>query len=356
MEPAPHPRPIHFYELDLLRFLAALAVVFYHYTFCASALDRVIEPFAIDAVTRYGWLGVEIFFLISGYVVLMSATGKTVKQFFLSRVTRLYPAFWVACTAVYVIARLTKPLVDVAPVSTYLLNMSMLQNFFGQPSISGVFWTLTLEIQFYFLIALLIGWGWLKHLPVVLAGWLGFVLWAGPAPDSTYPLFYLLFPRYAPFFISGMVFYLIQSRQGKPWFTYALLLVSFGLALRNLRQEAIQLHTFFETQPPFSFRVIGGFLSALYLVFWLIIKRKINLQRFPGLRTLGALTYPLYLIHDQFKLLFPLLAGLPPYVLLAATLGLALVAAWLLHVGIERLYRRKLGEKRGALLRNWGTA
>ena len=100
MEPELHRKPIRFYEIDLLRFSAALSVVFYHYTYCgyqAGHLSPISDP-EWARITRYGWLGVQLFFLISGCVVLLSAQGKTVRQFVISRVTRLYPAFWVACT------------------------------------------------------------------------------------------------------------------------------------------------------------------------------------------------------------------------------------------------------------------
>ena len=108
MEPEPHKASIRFYEIDLLRFLAALSVVFYHYTYRGFTQGNYspLEFPEIGRVTRYGYLGVELFFIISGYAVLLSAQGKTVRQFFLSRITRLYPAFWVACTLTFTVKRL----------------------------------------------------------------------------------------------------------------------------------------------------------------------------------------------------------------------------------------------------------
>ena len=82
MEPEPHQPPLRFYEIDLLRLLAALAVVFYHYTYrgyMANNYSPVAFP-ALAPVTKYGYLGVELFFIISGYVVLRSAQGKTVRS------------------------------------------------------------------------------------------------------------------------------------------------------------------------------------------------------------------------------------------------------------------------------------
>lgn len=84
------------YEIDLLRITAALAVVIYHYTFsgCAGHLIPVSFP-ALRTVTRYGYLGVDMFFTISGFVVLLSAWGRRPLDFVISRITRLYPAYCV---------------------------------------------------------------------------------------------------------------------------------------------------------------------------------------------------------------------------------------------------------------------
>ncbi len=70
MEPEPRQPPLRFYEIDLLRFLAALSVVLYHYTYRGYMADHYSPvPFVgIGRFTKYGYLGVELFFLISGYV------------------------------------------------------------------------------------------------------------------------------------------------------------------------------------------------------------------------------------------------------------------------------------------------
>ena len=61
-------------EIDLLRFIAALAVVFFHYAFRGYAADDLsILPYPLLApLAKYGYLGVELFFMISGFVILTS--------------------------------------------------------------------------------------------------------------------------------------------------------------------------------------------------------------------------------------------------------------------------------------------
>lgn len=106
-------------------------------------------PFA-----AYGWLGVELFFLISGFVICMSCWGRSVGDFFTSRVTRLYPAYWFAVLATTAVLLLIpggqKPL----PWPDVLTNLTMLQEPLGVRMVDGVYWTLFAELRFYLLFAL----------------------------------------------------------------------------------------------------------------------------------------------------------------------------------------------------------
>src|SRR5215471_2445277 len=115
-------------EIDLLRFLAALSVVMFHYAFRGYAADSVsampyplLAPFA-----KYGGLGVHLFFMISGFVILMTAAGGTLKTFVTSRIVRLYPAFWICCTITFVaVLAIGAPRFFASP-GQYLVNMTML--------------------------------------------------------------------------------------------------------------------------------------------------------------------------------------------------------------------------------------
>ena len=83
-------------EIDFLRFVAALSVVLFHYSFRGHAADDLsVMPYPVlETVARYGYLGVDLFFLISGFVILMTASSGSLKDFVISRAVRLYPAFW----------------------------------------------------------------------------------------------------------------------------------------------------------------------------------------------------------------------------------------------------------------------
>jgi peptidoglycan/LPS O-acetylase OafA/YrhL len=359
MEPEVRHKPIRYYEIDILRFIAAISVVLFHFTFRGYHSNHLspVEYRELGLYTRYGYLGVELFFIISGYVVLLSAQGKTLGQFFTSRVMRLYPAYWVACTLCFLVVRLFGPAVHTAgwspyldaPVKGYVYNLTMLQNFFGVLNLDGVYWTLGYEISFYFLVALLISFQWFKHLALVLTGWLAYCVLVGPGGRDE-ALSLLLFPQYAPFFIAGMVFYLLQTKQAAAWKLQVLLGASYLLCLRSARMAMMEKIAFY--QQPFSFLVVGTVITLCFIVFLSIIYRKITVGQATWLSWAGALTYPLYLVHHNLGYVVFQRLGLlvNKYVLLGGLLAAVLLLAYLLHVLVERRYSKLLGQQVERLL------
>src|SRR5699024_4925121 len=94
-KPAPRLR-----AMDALRMVAALAIVVFHFTTRDNGRWGDVLPFEVfpdvSAIARYGYAALHLFFTISGFVILMSVWGRTPRQFIASRVSRLYPAFWIA--------------------------------------------------------------------------------------------------------------------------------------------------------------------------------------------------------------------------------------------------------------------
>ncbi|WP_045688835.1 acyltransferase family protein [Hymenobacter sp. AT01-02] len=353
------------YALDLLRFIAAFAVVIFHYTYrgyMADNLNPVSYPW-LGSICKYGYLGVHLFFVISGYVVLMSAMGKTVWQFFFSRFTRLYPAFWVACTLTFLAIRFLGPVADSpfrthlmdASLTQYIVNMTMLQQFFGFRDLDGVYWTLTVEISFYFLISLLIAYKLVDYMQWILMGWLFYSLLAGSTPAPSVFSF-AFFPQFAPLFIGGMLLYLRKIGFTQRWKLHILLLVALGLALRNGIAASVGLGVAFHDQ--FSPVIVGSIIVAIFAVLLLITDGHITLKRFNGLGTLGALTYPVYLLHHNIGYIFyqRLHTISNKYVLLVGLTIASFIAAYLVHVLVEKRYARALGQQVDAFLKKFTPA
>jgi peptidoglycan/LPS O-acetylase OafA/YrhL len=336
-------------ELDVLRFLASLAVVLMHFTYSMPRVAHIGPGFGqLGQGLRYGYLAVDLFFMISGFVVLKSARRKSLSEFFVARVTRLYPAFWLSCLLTF-IGLYFGGMGGPVTVRQLLFNMTMLHEFFGYASINGVFWSLTYELSFCFLVAFIIGCRLWRHVFLVVLGWLAYTLVAGPLPGN-HLFSYLFIPKHSPYFIAGMLFYLLQARAAAGWKPHAALALAFGLALRSDGAER-QLAQQFYHDAPHNPVITAALIALFFLAFYAIVRRKLRLPPHPLWAGLGQLTYPLYLMHAfGAGLLGPLNGKMNKYLLLLGILALVLLVARAVHLLVERPGSRALGWKLNQLI------
>ncbi|WP_164842617.1 acyltransferase family protein [Actinoplanes solisilvae] len=206
-------RTSRLHALDGLRLVCALSVAGYHYS-VSWRMDAVHPPeYHLPTASHgliYGFLGVEVFFLISGFVIGMSAWGRTPRQFAVARAARLYPAYWacVILTAVVVTVRPVStgvPVSGVPTVGQVAVNLTMLAEPFGFPLVDTVYWTLWAELRFYLMFALLVAWGLsCRRVAGFATVWLisGLVL-----PDWGDVV---TMPQYAPYFVIGLALCLMR--------------------------------------------------------------------------------------------------------------------------------------------------
>lgn len=324
-------------EIDLLRFIAALAVVFFHYAFRGYAGgDRTLMPYPLlEPIAKYGFKGVELFFMISGFVILMTAANGDLRKFVASRIARLYPAFWACCTLTFVAILLFGGDHFSASLPQYLVNMTMLSGFVGVPSIDGVYWSLFVELQFYALVGAVLMLGRIEQAQIFLALWLLATIVLELFPVG--PLRRLLIADYSAYFIAGAACFLIWSRGGS-WFRYGMIAICFVLAMRESLGGIAGFERHFNTD--MNEIVVAAIIAAYFVVMLLIANRRTG--RFGRRRwmTAGALTYPLYLIHQNigymaFNIAYP---TLNPHLVFWGTLALVLLLSHLVHVQIERRY------------------
>ena len=338
---ADHPR---LYEIDLLRFLAALSVLFFHYSFRGAVggrLTRMSYP-ELCPLAHYGSLGVNLFFIISGFVILMSATGSTPKRFIISRVVRLYPAFWVCCLLTFACTLLIGGDRFVAPVKQVLVNLTMLQGFAEVPAVDGVYWSLTIELKFYFLIFGLLLLRQMRWIKAYLLVWLVVAFLLGPLNCRYGPfrhLNYFLISEFAPYFIAGAVFYLAFKEGWSP-FKWAMVAASFGFCLVQVSREAAMNSATYSVL--IDKRVVAGFLTAFFVIFGLIASRKLKALSTPKYLLLGALTYPLYLIHQfaGYMLFNQLQDRMNRHFLFWSVIGIMVCTAWLVNRLVERPFAK----------------
>jgi peptidoglycan/LPS O-acetylase OafA/YrhL len=141
----------HLFGLDLLRLFAAALVVLNHFGAFSAAVPDVGKPFAfpfLNFMTRFGWVGVEIFFVISGFVIALSARGASPGGFLKRRALRIFPALWV-CSLIALVALATTngPLGELLVAFFHSITLSP-----RGPYVDGVVWSLIVEAVFYLLI------------------------------------------------------------------------------------------------------------------------------------------------------------------------------------------------------------
>jgi len=324
-----------YYELDLLRFIAAMAVVLFHFMFRGQQGDFIPVSFpSFENYVQYGYLGVNLFFMISGFVISLSAENRTARQFVISRITRLYPAFWAGVTVTAIAIVFFGGTLFQVDWSQYLINLTMLAQFLGVENVDGVYWTLYVELKFYVIIFIVLLFDKFNKMELVLATWLSILL-LGLAFELPRIVNSLVFSEWAPFFISGVVFYLLKVK-GFNLLRSAILIVAFMLSLL----EAVEGNTVFNTDYNVNASELAVVLIVLsyYCTFTLIIFDKLSWFRSSWALRIGALTYPLYLIHQNLGFMFfTYFDGvLNKYVLLMMAILLVLVISWLIHVLIER--------------------
>jgi peptidoglycan/LPS O-acetylase OafA/YrhL len=334
-------------ELDLLRFVAASAVMLHHFTGVPApewpgGNARTIFP-GLGEVTRFGFLGVELFFLISGFVILMSAWGRRVGDFAVSRFVRLFPAYWVSVSlslAVYLAFRSYVPFgpgTD-GPLRRFLPNLTMLQEGVGSQRMEVVYWTLYVELHFYALIALFV-WRGITYSRCVafMTGWLLLSVFAMES-DFAFLKVVLLW-RYAPFFVAGMGFFLVYRYGGN---LIVWLLIAASWALGCYYDVKYNFPDF--TVPGVSEYVIPAGVTLVFAVMALAATHRLAWLRWRGLTLLGMLTYPLYLVHQTIaRTLVPrLYPHMSRWAVLGVLIAVTLVSAYLIHRLVEVPAQRRL--------------
>jgi peptidoglycan/LPS O-acetylase OafA/YrhL len=330
-----------FPELDLVRFLAACAVMLFHYTYLGpqNHLWSGSFPF-LSQVFKYGYLGVNVFFILSGFVILLTAYDKDAVGFTVARMVRLYPAYWICVTLTAAAIVLTGTNHNPITLRQYVANLTMVHGFVGIRDVSGVYWTLAVELQFYFLIFLVLLIGQIRR----LGGLLGMWLFASIVLSIREPrgiAHFLLFPEWSSYFIAGAMLFLIH-REGASRYKLSVVggcyILSTAYAIRLLPFGGDKL------EAEFSAPIIASFLAVAYAAFTFIALRPRVSGGSNPFYMLGLITYPLYLLHQDCGFILLRLAptAVNQFVLLFAVMVAMIALSWLVHIGPEKWLASKL--------------
>ncbi|MEU4260665.1 acyltransferase family protein [Streptomyces argenteolus] len=343
---APGPR---LHALDALRIVAALAVLAFHFTGVDAATKanwgvnpKELFPWLFP-VTSYGSYGVQLFFLISGFVICLSAWDRTPGQFVRARFLRLFPAYWFSAVVAFVVWRTLPDGARTGPsISESLTNLTMLQVPLSAQHLVGAYWTLWAELTFYLLFLLVICKG-LDYRRVSVFCWLWLLASVLIQQENQQVPVLGIFaqPLNTALFVGGITMYLMY-RFGPDLKLWGLLAASWLVMQSDLVQHADGLrHDRGMDRHPY---VALALVTLFYLLVLAVALHKLDRISWTGFATLGALVYPLYLLHEElgWALIRNLYGHLGAWPTLLVTTAVILLAAWLLHRLVERPSQRWL--------------
>ncbi len=299
----------YIYGIDLVRFACAVSVAAFHLTWMTPGIAWFLP---------FGWVGVEVFFVISGLVIANSAHGATARQFMTGRFLRIYPAAWCAAAVSYPLflwggyARHTIGLIPL------YYSMILLPG----PFLATAYWTLPIELAFYFLVYSVITFHGFKHIQsiaILLILWgapylialaltsRGLVHWAWTDFDYGWKNMSLL--RHGPYFGLGILVWLFKERRlSKLGAAAAGLAVALGF-LEIYARAAEVLPNFGRSSlvpdTPWTHLAIPSYIAFAVACAAILLSVRFN-HRFTAnaavrktVRLLGLTTYPFYLLHER---------------------------------------------------------
>ncbi|UAK24426.1 acyltransferase family protein [Sphingomonas nostoxanthinifaciens] len=332
------------YNIQALRALAAFLVLFVH-------ADSLIAPLGLHASdVRFGHVGVDLFFVISGFVMVHTCLRRptTPGGFLLNRVIRVVPIYWILTFCIFGVALVAPSLVQATRAAPFDLVRSLLfipfrkVNGLVQP-VLFVGWTLNYEMFFYLLFAaaLWLTRGALPRTVAAASGALLAIVLAGATvrPTDLFAAFYS--DGIVLEFGFGMVIALLASREWLPGRVGGALIAALGTML-------LLGNPFMVTMEPRW--LFAGLPASAVLIGALALERSGLRAKQPLLQLLGAASYALYLTHPFVLRGIAKLAGGHGGPLLAAVLiPVAFLIAHLVAVALHWWLELPLGRRLRAL-------
>lgn len=274
------------FQIDALRGIAALSVVWFHYT---TRFGQLFPQTQLPWLSfPAGHFGVNLFFMISGFVIFMTL-NKTRRgmDFVVSRFSRLYPTYWAAIALTVLVTHTLGLPEHETSIGHALANMLMFHSAFGVPHVDGAYWTLEVELIFYCGMFLLFHKHQLHNIHLWLMAMLGlrwvyFAFELGGGISLPWSVWHWLILGYLPWFILGVS-------------VYALVTVPSGGKPRSAMSSAIlALLTLGVTESAFKF----GLAAVLLLVLVGAATGRLKPLAWAPLAWLGSVSYPMYLLHE----------------------------------------------------------
>ena len=334
-------------ELDALRGIAALMIVLFHFT-----MYRV----EADLGFKLGTTGVDLFFMISGFVIFMSLSNiKNSISFVINRVSRLYPTYWASISITFLFIFIQSLIINEAfgayNIKQYFGNMTMFQFYLKIPDIDGPYWTMIIEMLFYLGMLFLFHFKLLKHINIigvsltiliVLMANFGFHIPLIKTIIYWIPLF-----QFIPLFFAGIIFYKIYTDKSKQLSKYSIVVLCLISQILLFKFSGLSKEFINHTE-------YAAMLIIFFGLFTLFVNNKLNLIASKGTLFLGKISFALYLIHQYLSIgiIIPYLTinlslnfWIAALVTMPIVIGLAALITFYIEIPMSRLMKRKLNEK-----------
>ncbi|HWB48947.1 MAG TPA: acyltransferase [Stellaceae bacterium] len=279
--------------IELLRFVLSLSVVAYHYFYFGPSIAAVPGTPVVTAVP-FLLLAVETFFIVSGFVIMFSASGRSGAEFAVARFARLGPTLFACSTLTYLVLGLF-PLHYGAPALNQWAASVLVLPLAVHDGVDASLWSLKYEIVFYVLIFAVLSAG-LTRRRITWLAWglvvsdLLFAAGGTGGGPSWWPM-----GHYGAFFALGMLYYLRSSGAkglAPIW------LAAGAMALVDCRLELwrVEAQLLGHGMPALATSILAGAV-AIGAFFGFAGAPEIPVLA-RAFTLLGSASYPLYVVHQ----------------------------------------------------------
>jgi peptidoglycan/LPS O-acetylase OafA/YrhL len=329
--------------LDLIRLFAASLVVVYHYR---TAFADMRFP-----LSWAGWIGVEVFFVLSGLVISFTAEGSTASEFAEARAARLLPGAWICGTGTMILLCLDGQ--SASLINAYIRTILLWPT---GPWVDGVYWTIPIEIIFYIFVFTTLGKNRLINFNgLVKLLTIGGFLWSAGSFSVSLQLFPaidgILVQIIPPLLISllqfGCFFSLgaLIGECSKNGITVSRVSLASAAFVASLAEIAILSH-------PNGRRPVLDIQTVIPALIWIASIIFISAATFLNdaiwkifgsrrqfIQLVGLTTYPLYLLHSVAGVRLGHLLQLNGMATTIATIAVSVVVAGFLEPAVRRRLR-----------------
>lgn len=271
-------------SLDCLKGLAALIVMFHHYTENYGVLygHKAEYPFVLMGGGRFG---VYIFFLLTGYFILMSINKeKTLFDYWKKKLLNLYPIYFICVLTTFSFVYLFGLEGREGTVKDLVFNLFFLQELSKAKNIDGAYWTLLVQIRYYIIFGVLYFFIYkinennkkisFRLLPVL---WLACITFCQIIIPDSYSIQWILLADFGHVFLVGQSYYYVEKGENKKYFFAVIILCNVYSFISNGLSETILL-------------LLAEAVTILFYT------KKLNLK---WLGAIGGYSYAIYLLHQN---------------------------------------------------------